>query len=89
MDDDLDGFDAVIIDPPRAGAAAQCARLATSTVPVIAMVSCNPATFARDAATLIAGGYEMGRPRIIDQFRFSSHVEIVAGFSRPGSTVSA
>jgi len=84
MDSDLDGFDAVILDPPRAGAAAQCARLATSAVPVIAMVSCNPATFARDAATLIAGGYRIGRPRIIDQFRFSSHVEIVAGFSRTG-----
>lgn len=79
---DLDGVDAVIIDPPRAGAAAQCAALATSAVPVIAMVSCNPATFARDAATLIAGGYRMGQPRIIDQFRFSGHVEVVAGFTR-------
>ena len=82
MGSDLEGFDAVILDPPRAGAAAQCARLAASAVPVIAMVSCNPATFARDAATLIAGGYQIGRPQIIDQFRFSSHVEIVAGFSR-------
>ena len=89
MDSDLDGFDAVIIDPPRAGAAAQCTRLAASRVPVIAMVSCNPATFARDAATLIGGGYTIGRPRIIDQFRFSSHVEIVAGFSRDNSTVPA
>ena len=89
MDGDLDGYDAVILDPPRAGAAAQCARLATSSVPVIAMVSCNPATFARDAATLIAGGYRIGRPRIIDQFRFSSHVEIVAGFTRSGAAVPA
>ena len=89
MEDDLDGFDAVIIDPPRAGAAAQCARLAASPVPVIAMVSCNPATFARDAATLTAGGYIMGRPQIIDQFRFSSHVEIVAGFRRADSPVPA
>ena len=79
---DLDGFDAVIIDPPRAGAAAQCAALATSVASVIAMVSCNPATFARDAATLIAGGYHMGQPRIIDQFRFSGHVEMVTGFTR-------
>ena len=89
MEDDLDGFDAAIIDPPRAGAAAQCARLAASPVPVIAMVSCNPATFARDAATLIAGGYSMDKPRIIDQFRFSNHVEIVAGFRRSGKPVSA
>jgi len=89
MGSDLAPFDAVIIDPPRAGAAAQCASLATSRVPVIAMVSCNPATFARDAATLIAGGYIMGRPRVIDQFRFSSHVEIIAGFSRDDSMVSA
>ena len=89
METDLGGFDAAIIDPPRAGAAAQCARLAASPVPVIAMVSCNPATFARDAATLIAGGYRIGRPRIIDQFRFSSHVEIVAGFSRAGAAVPA
>ncbi len=89
MGDDLDGFDAVIIDPPRAGAAAQCANLAASQVPVIAMVSCNPATFARDAATLTAGGYVMDRPRIIDQFRFSSHVEIVAGFRRTNSTIPA
>ena len=89
MDGDLEGFDAVIIDPPRAGAAAQCARLAASPVPTITMVSCNPATFARDAATLIAGGYAMGRPRIIDQFRFSSHVEIVAGFRRADGTAPA
>ncbi len=89
MEADLAGFDAVIIDPPRAGAAAQCERLAASRVPVIAMVSCNPATFARDAATLIKGGYAIGRPRIIDQFRFSSHVEIVAGFSRIGAAVPA
>ena len=89
MEDDVDGFDAVIIDPPRAGAAAQCARLAASRVPVIAMVSCNPATFARDAATLTAGGYTIGRPRIIDQFRFSSHVEIIAGFQHADGTVPA
>ena len=89
MEADLAAFEAVIIDPPRAGAAAQCARLAASQVPVIAMVSCNPATFARDAATLIAGGYIMGRPRVIDQFRFASHVEIVAGFTRNDAAVPA
>ena len=89
MEADLAAFEAVIIDPPRAGATAQCARLAASRVPVIAMVSCNPATFARDAATLIAGGYIMGRPRVIDQFRFASHVEIVAGFTRHDAAVPA
>ncbi len=80
--DRLDEADAVIVDPPRAGAAAQCERLASSRVPVIAMISCNPASFARDAATLVGGGYRLDRLRVIDQFRFASHVEIVAGFRR-------
>ena len=79
----LEGSDAVIIDPPRAGAAAQCAALADSPVPLVAMVSCNPATFARDAATLLAGGYRLERLRLVDQFRFSSHIEIFGGFARP------
>ena len=74
--------DAVILDPPRAGAAAQCAILATTDVPAIAMVSCSPPSFARDAASLVAGGYRMSSLRVIDQFRFSSHVELVAGFTR-------
>lgn len=80
--DRLDEADAVIVDPPRAGAAAQCEQLAASAVPVIAMVSCNPASFARDAATLVGGGYRLDSLRVIDQFRFTSHVEIVAGFRR-------
>ena len=74
--------DVVILDPPRAGAAAQCAILATTDVPAIAMVSCSPPSFARDAASLVAGGYRMSSLRVIDQFRFSSHVELVAGFTR-------
>ena len=74
--------EAVIIDPPRAGASAQCEILATTAVPAIAMVSCNPASFARDAAILVAGGYRLNSLQIIDQFRFSSHVEIVAGLER-------
>ena len=74
--------DAVILDPPRAGAAAQCAILATTDVKAIAMVSCSPPSFARDAASLVAGGYRMASLRVIDQFRFSSHVELVAGFTR-------
>ena len=82
---EFDGIDAVILDPPRAGAAAQCAALAQSTVPRVAMVSCNPATFARDAATLGAGGYRLEQLRMVDQFRFASHVEIFGGFARPAA----
>ena len=82
---EFDGTDAVIIDPPRAGAAAQCAALSQSPVPRVAMVSCNPATFARDAATLLAGGYQLEQLRMVDQFRFSSHIEIFGGFARPAA----
>ncbi len=79
--DELSVFDAAIIDPPRAGAAAQIREIAAARVPLIAHVSCNPISFARDAATLIAAGYTMGPIDVIDQFRWSSHVELVAGFS--------
>ncbi len=74
--------EAVIIDPPRAGASAQCEILARTAVPSIAMVSCNPASFARDTAILVAGGYRLTSLQVIDQFCFSSHVEIVAGLER-------
>jgi len=77
---ELAGFDAVVIDPPRAGAEAQIAALARARVPRIAHVSCNPATFARDAAVLLAAGYRMGPVRVVDQFRWSAHVELAAGF---------
>jgi 23S rRNA (uracil1939-C5)-methyltransferase len=79
---DLDTFDAAIIDPPRNGAAAQCAELAQSKIPVIAMVSCNPATFARDAETLTYSGYRLDWMQVIDQFLFSNHLEIVARFTK-------
>ena len=79
---DLNRFDAVVIDPPRAGAAAQSAELARSAVPVIAAVSCNPVSFARDAATLVAGGYRLDWLQVVDQFRWSPHVELVATFRR-------
>ncbi len=79
---ELTGLAAVVIDPPRAGAQAQCATLAQSDIPVIAMVSCNPGTFARDALTLISGGYRLDWVQPIDQFLWSSHVELVARFSR-------
>lgn len=80
--DEFKGLDAVVIDPPRAGAEAQMTVLATSDVPVIASVSCNPITFARDAKILISGGYHLDWVQVVDQFRWSHHVEIVARFSK-------
>lgn len=75
-------FDAVVLDPPRAGALEQVKELAASTVPRIAFVSCNPATFARDAEVLVAGGYRIDWVRPVGQFRWSTHVELAAAFSR-------
>jgi 23S rRNA (uracil1939-C5)-methyltransferase len=75
-------FAAVVIDPPRAGAKEQVLQLAASTVPVIAYVSCNPGSFARDAAHLIAGGYRLESVRPVGQFRWSTHVELVGIFRR-------
>ena len=80
LPDELAKFDAVVIDPPRAGAAAQIAEIAQAQVPVIAHVSCNPATFARDAATLVAAGYRLDFVQPVDQFRWSAHVELVGAF---------
>ena len=80
MPDELEKFDAVVLDPPRAGAKAQVIELAQSTVPVIAFVSCNPVTFARDAKVLIEGGYKMETISVVDQFRWSPHIETVAKF---------
>ncbi|WP_102223843.1 class I SAM-dependent RNA methyltransferase [Acidimangrovimonas sediminis] len=82
MVDELNRFDAVVIDPPRAGAEAQTAQLAASRVPVIAAVSCNSVTFARDARALIQGGYRLEWVQPVDQFRWSPHVELVARFGR-------
>lgn len=79
---ELNGFEAVVLDPPRAGAKEQIALLATSLVSRIAYVSCNPATFARDAATLVEGGYRLSWVRPVGQFRWSTHVELVAAFER-------
>ena len=75
-------FEAVILDPPRAGAAEQVANLAGSSVAAIAYVSCNPATFARDAKTLSDGGYRLEWVKPVGQFRWSTHVELAARFSR-------
>ncbi len=80
--DELGRFDAVVFDPPRAGAGAQAAELARSAVPVVAGVSCNPISFARDAATLVAGGYALEGVTPVDQFLWSEHVELVGVFRR-------
>jgi len=75
-------LDAVVFDPPRQGAQAQARALAASGVPLIVAVSCNPATFARDAAELVRGGYRLVEVTPVDQFRYSAHVEIVARFEK-------
>jgi 23S rRNA (uracil1939-C5)-methyltransferase len=79
---ELKPFDAVVFDPPRQGAEAQARELARSAVPVVVAVSCNPATFARDASLLADGGYRLTAVTPVDQFRYSAHVEIVARFER-------
>ncbi len=79
---ELNRFDAVVFDPPRQGAQAQARELAASRVPHVVAVSCNAATFARDAAELIGGGYRLIEVTPVDQFRYAAHVEIVARFER-------
>lgn len=79
---ELKGFDVVVLDPPFAGAKAQAETLAASPVPRIVMVSCNPATFARDARTLVDGGYRLKSVVPVDQFVFSPHIEVVGKFER-------
>jgi 23S rRNA (uracil1939-C5)-methyltransferase len=79
---ELNVFDAVVLDPPRAGAQAQTRMLAASKVTRIVCVSCDAASFARDAAMLMQAGWNPGTVTPIDQFLFSAHIELVAGFSR-------
>ena len=79
---ELAGHDAVVLDPPRAGAEEQVKALAASVVPCIAYVSCNPATFARDARILVDGGYRLTWVRPVGQFLWSTHVELAAAFNR-------
>jgi 23S rRNA (uracil1939-C5)-methyltransferase len=79
---ELETFDAVVLDPPRAGAAEQSERLARSKVPVVIAVSCAPATLARDARTLMDAGFKMGPVTPIDQFIYSPHIEAVTVFRR-------
>lgn len=81
MADEIRRFGAVIVDPPRAGAEAQFAQIARSGVGRVASVSCNPVTFARDAKILTDAGYRMNWIDVVDQFRWSPHIELVASFS--------
>jgi 23S rRNA (uracil1939-C5)-methyltransferase len=80
--EELNEFDSVIFDPPRAGAEEQCKHLAKSKVKRIVAVACDVQSFARDAAILIKGGYKIGQVTPVDQFKYSAHVEIVASFTR-------
>ena len=79
---EFDPFDAVVFDPPRQGARAQVAELARSGIARIGAVSCNPATFARDARILIVGGFMLDWVQPVDQFRWSPHIELAAAFER-------
>jgi len=81
LPDELTRFDALVIDPPRAGAEAQFHEIARARVPVVGVVSCNPVTFARDAKTLVEAGYRLDWVQVIDQFRWSAHVELAARLS--------
>ncbi len=80
--EELNKFQVAILDPPRAGAKEQVSNLGASKVPDIAYVSCNPASFARDAKTLVAAGYRLQRIWPVGQFRWSTHIELVGHFSR-------
>ncbi|MDH3594772.1 MAG: methyltransferase [Rhodospirillales bacterium] len=79
---ELAGFDCAVFDPPRAGARAQTEAFAASDLPAVVAVSCNPNTFARDARILVDGGFALGEVTPLDQFPWSGHVELVAGFKR-------
>jgi|TARA_B110000908_G_C10207225_1_gene428341 23S rRNA (uracil1939-C5)-methyltransferase len=82
LPDEFKKYDAVVIDPPRNGAEAQTAELLRSDIKRVAYVSCNPVTFARDVAQMIAGGFTLDWVQPVDQFRWSSHVELAAQLSR-------
>lgn len=80
--DEGNRYDAIVFDPPRAGCQEQSLALASGKCPVLIGVSCNPATFARDARTIVDGGYRLESVRVIDQFTWSHHVELVALFTK-------
>ncbi|MCB1519605.1 MAG: class I SAM-dependent RNA methyltransferase [Hyphomicrobiaceae bacterium] len=79
---ELEGFDAVVFDPPRAGAKAQAEMIAKSKVPLAVAVSCNPATLARDVRILMDGGFRLQSLTPVDQFVYTAHVEAVAVLAR-------
>ena len=81
--DELNRFDAVVLDPPRAGAKDQAELLAQSTVAKVVYISCNPSSWARDAARMVAAGYRLEKLRAVGQFRWSTHVELASLFVRP------
>jgi len=85
---ELDAFDAIVLDPPRAGAAAQVAEIARSPVPRVVYASCDPGSFARDARTLQDGGYRLEKLLPIDQFLWSPHLELIALFVRDGKVAA-
>lgn len=80
---ELNAYDVVFLDPPRAGASNQVKKIAKSTVPFVVMVSCSKDSFARDAAYLLEGGYKMDKTYLLDQFVWSPHLELISFFSRP------
>ena len=82
LPDELDQFDAAVIDPPRAGAEAQVRELARSGIGTIAYVSCNPVSFARDSTILKRNGYDLIFVQTIDQFLWSPHIELIGAFSK-------
>jgi 23S rRNA (uracil1939-C5)-methyltransferase len=82
MPQELRDYDVVVFDPPRQGAQAQVTQLSASKIPTVVAVSCNVATFARDAKILIEGGYKIEGIAPVDQFRHTPHVELVAQFTR-------
>jgi len=79
---ELKPFDLAVLDPPREGAEAQIREIAASKLPRLVYVSCDAASFARDAALLVKAGFKPGPVTPIDQFRYSGHIELVAGFAR-------
>ena len=80
--EELGRFDAIVLDPPRAGARDQAAALAAAKTPIITYVSCNPSSFARDAQLICEGDYCLDWVQPVGQFRWSTHVELAAAFSR-------
>ena len=80
MASELQTYDAVVLDPPRSGAKIQVEEIAKTAIPTVVYVSCNPASFARDARILIDGGFQLRSVTPVDQFLFSSHLELVGIF---------